>query len=323
MGEGSANLGFVSYIDWNGMESEYFLDAIFEEALATRNSYCSSLISAAMVLQTVQTTGKNTAVPLPKMPPVVHENAIPNFPTQQPHEQQYPAVAMPPTQHYGMPPTQMYSPLQEQQTSTTMPPNGTGPPVHRNHAMLQFTNAAPPLKLNGTMPPNMSNDRPVPALVQPPSQFIPPTQRETKLTPQSLHQPQPPAIQQPRRMELHKEPEVPKTIEPPTTTKEFTSTTTTTKDDSKKSKTVVTENDLPPTTNDVFSSLIGFLFSTFFYILWLALFRIPYQLTKWTVILSIFLSTIAIAWLFLADDGGAAEMGAYIGTEERLFGMEF
>lgn len=44
-------LGCVLYIDSDASEKEYWLDAIYEEAFAAREAYCSSLISAAAVLQ--------------------------------------------------------------------------------------------------------------------------------------------------------------------------------------------------------------------------------------------------------------------------------
>jgi len=47
-------LGRVSYIDEEGNEREYWLDSIYEEALTTRESYCTSMISAAFTLKEVR-----------------------------------------------------------------------------------------------------------------------------------------------------------------------------------------------------------------------------------------------------------------------------
>ncbi|EJK51957.1 hypothetical protein THAOC_28821, partial [Thalassiosira oceanica] len=46
-------LGRVTYIDVEGNERDYWLDSIYEEALATRESYCTSLVSAAFALKEV------------------------------------------------------------------------------------------------------------------------------------------------------------------------------------------------------------------------------------------------------------------------------
>eukprot|EP00804_Cyclotella_cryptica_P010408 CCRYP_018149-RA/>CCRYP_018149-RA protein AED:0.33 eAED:0.33 QI:289/1/1/1/1/1/3/326/738 len=49
--ETSRVLGSVTYIDMEGNEKEYWLDSIYEEALFIRESYCTSIRSAACALQ--------------------------------------------------------------------------------------------------------------------------------------------------------------------------------------------------------------------------------------------------------------------------------
>ncbi|KAL9180491.1 hypothetical protein ACHAXT_010944 [Thalassiosira profunda] len=57
-------LGRVAYIDAEGNERDYWLDSIYEEALTTRESYCTSMLSAAFALREVTGGGSLAALPV-------------------------------------------------------------------------------------------------------------------------------------------------------------------------------------------------------------------------------------------------------------------
>jgi hypothetical protein len=72
----------------------------------------------------------------------------------------------------------------------------------------------------------------------------------------------------------------------------------------------------PPTeddgASDVFSVMLGMLFSTVFSLFYLVLVRIPIRIVSFTFLATVTGVVVSMAWLYLADDNGAGEMGARV-----------
>lgn len=58
------SLGKVIYIDSEGNDGEYWLDAIYEEALKIRESYCSNVFSAALALKAAEPATRSDVRPM-------------------------------------------------------------------------------------------------------------------------------------------------------------------------------------------------------------------------------------------------------------------
>lgn len=65
--------------------------------------------------------------------------------------------------------------------------------------------------------------------------------------------------------------------------------------------------------SDVLSTMLGILFSGIFGLIWLVLVRIPLKIFSFTLLVTATGALLSIVWLYLADDHGAARMGAGLG----------
>ena len=64
--------------------------------------------------------------------------------------------------------------------------------------------------------------------------------------------------------------------------------------------------------SDVLSVFLGMIFSSFFGLVWLVLFRIPFRIFSFSLLLVSASAFASVMWLYLADDHGAQMMGAGI-----------
>lgn len=71
------------------------------------------------------------------------------------------------------------------------------------------------------------------------------------------------------------------------------------------------QDDTEAGSTDALSAFVILFFGTFFGIFWF-FFCIPFKLMKWSLMTSICISLLSIMWLYIADDNGAANMGAGI-----------
>ncbi|KAL3806803.1 hypothetical protein ACHAXA_001085 [Cyclostephanos tholiformis] len=108
-------LGKVTYIDVEGNERDYWLDSIYEEALTTRESYCMSMISAAIALKEVL---RNEAFEMPN----AHYVSI-----QQHNEQ--PSILSAGAQGNDMP--KFAEPANQILQATSIPPAAVGIPPNQ------------------------------------------------------------------------------------------------------------------------------------------------------------------------------------------------
>ena len=63
---------------------------------------------------------------------------------------------------------------------------------------------------------------------------------------------------------------------------------------------------------DALSMMLGFIFETVFGIIYFFLIGLPVRVVKYSIILVVLYVTLATAWLYLADDNGAMDMGAMV-----------
>jgi len=132
-------LGSVMFIDTQANEGEYWLDEIFEEAMSTRDTYCSSLLSTVTALESNLVQTRLQQQQQPTIPPMAQtQQAAPSVVSQQ--------------QHPSMPP-QMVQIVQQQPpqmiTSAAVPPpisSSNIPPViqQQQQAPSQQSQSLPP-----------------------------------------------------------------------------------------------------------------------------------------------------------------------------------
>lgn len=115
-------LGSVQFIDANANEGEYWLDEIFEEAMSTRDTYCSSLLSTVAALSSNPTI-HNAQQPPPLMQePSALSSAPPSAPSFQQQGSPMMMPSIPPSApNFQQPPVQQsaHPPLQP----PTQPPS--------------------------------------------------------------------------------------------------------------------------------------------------------------------------------------------------------
>lgn len=102
-------LGSVMFIDGQANEGEYWLDEIYEEAMSTRDTYCSSLLATASALKsTLQ------ASPVPSNFMLAHSDISPGAPLSSPMQH------LSPMQYASLPPHSF--PTQQHNSQLTTPP---------------------------------------------------------------------------------------------------------------------------------------------------------------------------------------------------------
>lgn len=109
-------LGSVQFIDANAYEGEYWLDEVFEEAMSTRETYCSSLLSTVAALASnsmMQNQQQQQPPPLTQEPQVL-SSVVPGPPTFQQQE--------PPTMMPSIPPSATNLQHPSAQPNTFLPP---------------------------------------------------------------------------------------------------------------------------------------------------------------------------------------------------------
>eukprot|EP00546_Thalassionema_frauenfeldii_P020970 CAMPEP_0178903834 /NCGR_PEP_ID=MMETSP0786-20121207/5368_1 /TAXON_ID=186022 /ORGANISM="Thalassionema frauenfeldii, Strain CCMP 1798" /LENGTH=685 /DNA_ID=CAMNT_0020575231 /DNA_START=85 /DNA_END=2141 /DNA_ORIENTATION=+ len=147
-------LGSVQFIDANANEGEYWLDEIFEEAMSTRDTYCSSLLSTVAALAS-NPTMHNAQQP----PPLMQEpSALSSVPPSAPSFQQQGPPMMMPSIPPSAPNYQQQGPPMMMPSIPPSAPNFQQPPVQQS--------AQPPLQPPTQPPSSIPSNEPEPTQEQ-------------------------------------------------------------------------------------------------------------------------------------------------------------
>lgn len=259
-------LGRVTYIDVEGNEREYWLDSIYEEALATRESYSMSMISAAFVLKncsSMQQPPMQTSSPM--LQPIQQNNAPP------PAQFMNATSGSAPMQHQPSPmypsqPTMVESPLMHQ------------------------SNIGQPAPMMPTVQPAMPN-------LQEPKETSRPA------------------------MQSGKPPLKPKTNLPPSSEKmQLAPSKSEKKEQLTTAKQLPEEEGFEEPADSALAHMVISLFSLLFSMVWFFA-KIPFKIGSVLFTFWVVLVFLKIAWLFLADDNDAWEMGAGVDYEYNMPGI--
>lgn len=281
-------LGKLTYIDAEGNESEYWLDSIYEEALTTRESYCMSMISAAYALKEV--TGSMMTA-RQQQQPLQYTGA--NVPMQQ----QPPQIMQPPAQ-----PT--FQPMQQPSSSLS------GEVMQRQQRPQQNVGVeAMPSPPGAAVAGSPTERMQMPPIPKPQNQSSKPCEPTTTVLPKETN----------RRVEgsTQQTPSEPKEKqqaekEPSAKAKEEEKKQTSTKQPS--------DEEFEPA-DSALSLMVISLLSLLFSMGWFFIVKVPFKIGS--TIFKFFVTIVALRllWFFLADDGGAWEMGAGVDWEYNMPGI--
>lgn len=307
------------YIDEAGNEREYWLDSIYEEALTTRDTYCASMLSAAYALQAMgrshksatATTTAATALSSSASPPADNFN---NYVAATAGM----GMGVVPPVYAGVAPTanttaaaagggfnaRMVSPPQGGHTGF-MGEVGVGVgSQHHNNGVGQ-NGGTMEMQDGGFVAPPSSKEQPSP---------VPPLVGETKTA---------------QRTDGSKERPSP-AMEPRSKTTQKTTLDKRESGGSKpKSKPSSKEKQQSPPSdplddvdpNSALASALGALFALFFSMVWFIVVGLPLRIFKTLLTLLVLGLSMGLLWLYLADDGGAWEMGAGVDYEYNAPGI--
>jgi len=282
-------LGKLTYIDAEGNESEYWLDSIYEEALTTRESYCMSMISAAFALKEV-TGSMMTAAQQQQQPPQTTGASIPM-------QQQPPQMMQPPAQPTFQPMHQPSSQL-------------AGNFMHRQQQPQQNAGVeAIPLPPEAAVTGSPTEQTQMPPIPNPQTESSKPCEPATTVVPKEPN----------RRVEASTQQTPSKLKEKPQAKEEPSSKAK--EEEKKKNSTKQPSDEEFEPADSALPFMVMSLCSFLFYMGWFFIVKVPLKIGC-TIFKFVFtIVALRVLWLFLADDGGAWEMGAGIDWEYNMPGI--
>ena len=254
----------------------HFVDEIYEEAMSTRDTYCSSLMATASALKSALVFQNGISQVVDNVSVVEQQGTDLGTDMMQPPMQQLAPMMQPPTHQSSSP--MMQPPMQPLSPMMQPPTQQISPMVQPIPHMMQ-----PPIQEASVMHPNEQT-------VSQQQQQQQPVHDEVSVQAPSHDLGKTLSVDAPKSAEVkHKEVTKPekKQVAPPPGEEEGAS--------------------------DVLSTVLGFVFVSIFELIYFLVVKLPFRIAVATLLASIVGAVLSIVWFYVASDNGANELGASLG----------